>query len=220
VPGGPHTYPEMAAAGLWSTSADLARFAIALQNALAGKSSLLSEATAREMVTPLLGGYGLGLGVQGSGPTLRFSHGGSDEGYESFFLAYAGTGNGAVVMTNGQQGSPLAMEIVRAIAREYGWPDLQPRERTIATIDPAVYDTYAGTYEIAPGNTFELRRAGEKLLVNSPGAETSELYPESRVRFFVLGLDVQLEFSLDEAGAATGVKLHGDGWEATARKIK
>ena len=220
VPGGPHTYPEMAAAGLWSTSADLARFAIALQNALAGKSSLLSEATAREMVTPLLGGYGLGLGVQGSGPTLRFSHGGSDEGYESFFLAYAGTGNGAVVMTNGQQGSPLAMEIVRAIAREYGWPDLQPRERTIATIDPAIYDTYAGTYEIAPGNTFELSRAGEKLLVNSPGAETSELYPESRVRFFVLGLDVQLEFSLDEAGAATGVKLHGDGWEATARKIK
>ena len=112
------------------------------------------------------------------------------------------------------------MEIVRAIAREYGWPDLQPRERTIATIDPAIYDTYAGTYEIAPGNTFELSRAGEKLLVNSPGAETSELYPESRVRFFVLGLDVQLEFSLDEAGAATGVKLHGDGWEATARKIK
>jgi hypothetical protein len=40
------------------------------------------------------------------------------------------------------------------------------------------------------------------------------------VRFFVLGLDVQLEFSLDEAGAATGVKLHGDGWEVTARKIK
>jgi acetylornithine deacetylase/succinyl-diaminopimelate desuccinylase-like protein/CubicO group peptidase (beta-lactamase class C family) len=220
VPRGPHTYPEMAAAGLWSTSPDLARFAIGLQNALAGKSRLLSEATAREMVTPLLDGYGLGVGVQGSGPTLRFSHGGSDEGFESFFVAYAGTGNGAVVMTNGQQGSPLAMEIVRAIAREYGWPDLQPRERTIASVDPAVYDTYVGTYEIAPGDTFELSRSGGKLLVDSPGTGKSEVYPESPVRFFVLGLDVQLEFSLDEAGAATGVKLHGDGWDLSARKVK
>jgi hypothetical protein len=149
----------MAAAGLWSTSADLARFAIGLQNALAGKSRLLSEATAPEMVTPLRDGYGLGLGVQGSGPTLRFSHGGSDEGFESFFVAYARTGSGAVVMTNGQQGSPLAMEIVRAIARAYRWPDLQPRERTIASVDPAVYDTYVGTYETVgispPGRSSE-----------------------------------------------------------------
>lgn len=68
VPGGPHTHPEMAAGGLWSTSADLARFAIGLQNALAGKSSLLSEAMAREMVTPLLDGYGLGPRRAGQRP--------------------------------------------------------------------------------------------------------------------------------------------------------
>ncbi|HLQ22255.1 MAG TPA: M20/M25/M40 family metallo-hydrolase, partial [Gemmatimonadales bacterium] len=220
VPGGPHTYPEMAAAGLWSTSADLARFAIGLQNALAGKSSLLSEAAAREMVTPLLDGYGLGLGVQGSGSTLRFSHGGSDEGFESFFVAYGGTGNGAVVMTNGQQGTALAMEIVRGVAREYRWPDFQPRERTITRVDPSVYDRYVGTYEVAPGNTFEVTRQGEKLLVNSPGEDQRELYPESPVRFFVLGLDAQLDFTADAAGAATGVEVLGDGWGFTARKIK
>ena len=35
------TYPEMAAAGLWTTASDLARFAAELQSALAGRPNRL-----------------------------------------------------------------------------------------------------------------------------------------------------------------------------------
>jgi len=33
-------------------------------------------------------------------------------------------GDDVVIMTNGDNGSQLASEIQRSVAREYGWPDL------------------------------------------------------------------------------------------------
>ena len=66
VPGGPHTYPELAAAGLWTTPTDVARFAVALQSAWAGRdTSVLSQSTTMQMLTPGLGDYGLGPIVRG-----------------------------------------------------------------------------------------------------------------------------------------------------------
>jgi CubicO group peptidase (beta-lactamase class C family) len=59
VPGGAHTYPELAAAGLWTTPADLAHFALALLSAWAGRETpVLSQSTTLQMLTPGLGDYG------------------------------------------------------------------------------------------------------------------------------------------------------------------
>ena len=79
-----HIYPEMAAAGLWATPSDLARFAIGMQNAYAGeRGAILSRQTTREMLTELKNDYGLGVGLEGEGRTLRFAHGGRDEGFDA-----------------------------------------------------------------------------------------------------------------------------------------
>src|SRR5262249_3917040 len=56
-----HTSPEMAAAGLWTTPSDLARFAVELQESLRGRSNrILTAASVRRMLTPGPGDYGLG----------------------------------------------------------------------------------------------------------------------------------------------------------------
>ncbi|HEY6333875.1 MAG TPA: serine hydrolase domain-containing protein, partial [Blastocatellia bacterium] len=55
-----HIYPEMAAAGLWTTPSDLARFAIEIQRSFEGQSNkVLSASMTKLMLTPVLQNYGL-----------------------------------------------------------------------------------------------------------------------------------------------------------------
>src|SRR5690606_33913473 len=116
-----HTYPEMAAAGLWTTPSDYARFALAIQRSLRGEAgTILKRETAEDMLTHIMGSYGIGVAVAGAGDSLRFSHGGANAGYRSNFVAFARSGAGIVVMTNSDNGAPLAQEIILAAARVYG----------------------------------------------------------------------------------------------------
>jgi hypothetical protein len=55
--------------------------------------------------------------------SARFSHHGGNEGYRCFIVAYVNSGEGAIVMTNSDNSFELIQEIVRSIAKEYGWLD-------------------------------------------------------------------------------------------------
>ena len=92
-----HTFPEMAAAGLWTTPSDLAQFAIEVQQSLQGKSSrVLSSAMTKLMLTKQLGGYGLGVWLGGAEKVTSFSHAGSNEGFTCILAASLKAGQGAV----------------------------------------------------------------------------------------------------------------------------
>lgn len=126
VSGNWHIYPEMAAAGLWTTASDLARFAISIQQALAGKSNpVLSQAMTREMLTVQKGSSGLGFGLEGSGKSLRFSHGGRDEGFDALMVACAESGQGVAVMINANDDSGALKRIVDEVIKEYHWAEAQ-----------------------------------------------------------------------------------------------
>jgi CubicO group peptidase (beta-lactamase class C family) len=113
-----HTYPEKAAAGLWTTPEDLARFVVELLK----PGRVLSKETTGEMLTVVKGGYGLGISVQGKGESLLISHGGNNAGFSCFLVGFTKTGQGAVVMTNSDAGNPVIQEILQRLAQEYGWP--------------------------------------------------------------------------------------------------
>ena len=112
VSGGWHVYPEMAAAGLWTTASDLARFVIAVQGAVAGEpDALLSREMSAQLLAPQLPDparpalhMGLGFFLAGRGEQSRFRHGGSDQGFQSELVAYRDRGQGIVVTTNGDRG--------------------------------------------------------------------------------------------------------------------
>jgi CubicO group peptidase (beta-lactamase class C family) len=118
-----HIYPEMAAAGLWTTPSDLAQFAISVQNGLSGKSNpAVSQSMIRQMLTVQKGHWGLGLLLSGHGKLLRFSHGGSDEGFDSSMMAYAESGQGVVIMINANDDSGVIGRIENAVRQQYHGP--------------------------------------------------------------------------------------------------
>jgi CubicO group peptidase (beta-lactamase class C family) len=147
VEGRYHTYPEMAAAGLWTTPTDLAKWAIALQEAYDGRSTrLMSEASAKAMLTPGLGNWGLGVEVQGAGDTLRFLHGGDDVGFKTELVGYLTGGRAIVVMGNGDDADVVMRQLMQAIARDYGWRGLEPKVIDAVTLSEAQRREMAGSY--------------------------------------------------------------------------
>lgn len=106
--------------------ANTAAIRVDVQRALADNSNrVLSAAMTREMLTPDADHLGLGLHVDGNAKHRYFEHEGANAGYRCELVIYE-RGDGVVVMTNSDSGDQLVREIVRTLARAYGWPDFQP----------------------------------------------------------------------------------------------
>lgn len=208
LPGLYHTYPEMAAAGLWTTPTDLARFLIEVRTARQGRSAVLTSETAALMTTPTKGAYGLGLSVQGTGPAASFGHGGSNEGFKCQMVAFFDKGQGAVIMTNGDRGGELGREILRAVAKEYGWPAFMPVEKTVVRVSPEALSALTGRYELAPGHTLEIALEDGTLWALD-GEERIELFPESETRFFDMVEERTVVFQKGADGRATAMLIDG-----------
>jgi CubicO group peptidase (beta-lactamase class C family) len=121
-----HVYPELAAAGLWTTPTDLAKLAIELQLATQGKSrKVLSQSVAREMITPVgVGPYAIGFSVAKNGEGWYFSHGGSNWGFQCDLTAHTLKGYGVAIMTNSDSGGRLIRELRSRVAAAYHWDTL------------------------------------------------------------------------------------------------
>jgi CubicO group peptidase (beta-lactamase class C family) len=183
IPGKRHTYPEMAAAGLWTTSEDLARFGIAVANSLRGeKGSLLSKEMASRMTTPFLSGgpAGLGLFVQKHGADVYFGHNGSDEGFQAILQMHRDKGYGAAIMANSDRGILLGEEILRGIAREYGWSGLVPEPVTPVKLAAADMKALAGRYQTNGDDAYTVTVRDGRIVGKRSLGDEFELLPVSR----------------------------------------
>ncbi len=121
-------HPEMAAAGLWTTASDLGRILIEVARSKAGQSNLiLSQTMTGEMLTQQKNEMSIGWVIRPGDPHGYFAHNGGTVGYRAHMRMRAGTGQGVVILTNSDNGSDLFNAIVASVAREYAWPDINPR---------------------------------------------------------------------------------------------
>jgi len=216
VAGGPHTYPEQAAAGLWTTASDLARFAIEVRQSAAGESNkVLSQSMTQLMLSPVLSGFGLGLRIDGDGQSQTFSHGGANAGYRNMMVAYTERGDGVVVMTNGERGDELAGEVLRAVAAEYGWPTQRMKEKRAVAPGAALLAAMPGKYSAGSAGDFSISRQGDGLVLALAGEESEPLYAGANNSWFILSRDIELRF--DAMGKGT---LAGPGYEMPVARVR
>jgi hypothetical protein len=220
-----HIYPEMAAAGLWTTASDLVRFAVGMQEAAAGKSGkILSRELARQMLLVEKGAYGLGVSLDGSGPTLRFSHGGRDEGFDAGLVAYAETGQGAAIMINANDNSRMVPRILEVIARAYQWrdfPSLTPGEQPAAEVKVAEDKlvAYAGRYEFANNQMLSIVAERGHLVTLVDGFPDEEFLPDANDRFHSTERDARITFVQDGGGKVSGILWNAGGRERKVPRI-
>ncbi|MBA3814266.1 MAG: hypothetical protein H0X26_07230 [Alphaproteobacteria bacterium] len=181
-----NVYPEMGAAGLWTTSTDLANFILSLQGILAGKPGILNLSLVKEMITPQIENAGLGVYVSGKGKDLRFMHSGQNIGFLSQFDAYPFLGQGMVIMVNDDTSRGLIDEIERSIADVYKMPGFEPIKKKISPIDPSLYKNFTGVFK-TEGQEIEIKLVNNKLFFHNKLEPTLkfELYPEKENTFFV-----------------------------------
>ncbi len=95
-----HIYPEKAAAGLWSTSDDYARFVAVLLDSAAGAQNAISSDIAKAMITPeaetdfapgMHYGLGVVLSLEDDGSANEVWHTGANAGYRTIFIARPAT---------------------------------------------------------------------------------------------------------------------------------
>lgn len=217
TPGGPHTYPEMAAAGLWTTPSDLVKYVLEVEQSLNGKANhVLNTDMTRQMLTPGMGHWGLGVQIGGADANPYFSHGGANDGYQNLFVAYEKNGEGAVVMTNGDRGGMLSDEIMHSIAAEYDWPDFRTSVRTVVHVDPKLLAEYAGTYQLAPGFDLVVTVKGDHLLTQATGQPAFDGYAKNDTTFFPLEFPAEIEFKRDAQGKVNSLVLHQGGQDHPA----
>ena len=183
TPDGWHVYPEMAAAGLWTTAGDLARLGAALMRGQRGEITDLglSRESLAAMLRPQLPDQpigsdfvGLAWFCTGDGDAFRFGHAGGNHGFVANLSLYPATGQGAAVMINSNQGWPLIEELLASIEREYCWPAMAQ-----ATSDTSIADQLAGTYRDSTNRVFRIEQVGGRLLLRVGDQDPIRLMPSS-----------------------------------------
>ena len=223
VEGKIHIYPEMAAAGLWTTPTDLAKFAIEVQLSLAGRSNkVLTKQSIETMTSSFMEDVGLGFFIEKHGNALYFGHGGADEGFRAELLVSRDKGYGVAVMVNSDNGQILR-EVIRGVAREYGWDEFLPAPYEIISLDAAKLATFSGRYQVNPDRVLtiisSITKTGPHAIAMLNALPTGEapfaLLPISETNFIRRDSQLKYNFVRPEGSSTGDYQLQIVGQEGT-----
>lgn len=195
-----NNYPEQAAAGLWTTPSDLARYCIEIQNIAQGeKEGILTKETVEKMLTKHKNNWGLGPSLKYEKDSLLFGHGGKNAGFTNDMKAYAYQGNALIVMTNADNGGKLISEIENAVSSYYNWSISRPNTIEVIDLPNTDLKQFAGKYELKQqGLVLEVQFRENALVLPSTPVGSLSLLPMTKTKFIDLESGTVIEFLVDE----------------------
>lgn len=188
-------YPEMAAAGLWTTPSQLILWAKEIQQIQQSQEDgLLKVQTVNEMLTPGMNDYGLGPGVG----EHTYGHGGADEGFRAQMTVWKDSPVAVVVMVNSDNGS-IIKEIMLSIAKEYDLPGIEPQARTVREQSAEQLEKFVGLYDFTGMGEAQITIKDKGLVLNAEFIENPIfMLPESETTFFDQASGEYFTFNLEE----------------------
>lgn len=210
-------YPELAAAGLWTTPTELVLIGSALAKDKRGGNRLLSTALVNQLIPDSTDNAGLGFGLNNDGDGVAFVHNGHNPGFSARWISYADGRASVAVLTNSDTGGQLIREVLSAIGDIYGWKQDAYIERQVIKITNDWAQTVIGDYyydESSSEPTATISLQDNALWIEGEITERTRLYPISTSAFFIAnGLNMTLitekdtgEVSLDVEGELQLVK--------------
>jgi tetratricopeptide (TPR) repeat protein len=128
-------------------------------------------------------------------------------------------GYGAAVMANSDRGIELGEEIVRGIAREYGWAGILPEPVAIAKLSTAELGALAGGYRLNEIEGFRLAVEDGRIVGKPSFGDPYELLPISSDLFIRKDRDSRYQIERSD-GRVVGVTVVSGDERTPARRLK
>ena len=212
--GMPYVYPQQAAAGLYTTPTDLAKFFIDVQKSYISKGKVLSQSITKLMLTPQQnvsdGSYKEQIGI---GPFLiqrtdnkdpkgvYFEFTGVNAGFLAYGIASVTNGNGVIIMLNsGDDVNGLGKEIRRAVAKAYNWTNFLPTEIQPISLTDTDLDKFVGRYRMATDEVLYLRKEKDYLVENINDGNDIYCFPITKDTIVFTDYNIKAGFKMNEKG--------------------
>ena len=218
--GMPYVYPQQAAAGLYTTPTDLAKFFIDIQKSYLGKGEILSQAITKKMLMPQQnvsdGSYKEQIGI---GPFLIqrtdnkdprgvfFEFTGVNAGFLAYGMASVEDGNGVIVMLNsGDNQNGIGKEIRRAVAKVYNWTNFLPTEIQPINLPNKELDKFVGRYRMGTDEVLYLQKEKNYLVENINDGFEIYCFPITKDTIVFSDFNIKGIFKRNENGEVTGLQ--------------
>jgi hypothetical protein len=224
VKGKYHIYPEQAAAGLWTTPTDLAKYIIETQLSYEGRSDkVLSSGTTRLRLTPYIdSSAALGSFIVNKSGELWFNHNGGNEAFLCTSFGSLRNGNGVVIMINSSNYA-IIPEITNSVAQVYGWKDFfKPEFRKKVTVTPDTLEAYLGSY-LMTKDTFSVSFCGDDLCIRqngNPPAGLKMIFSSATEASMNEVPNVLINFIYNEEGKVDALEVNEKGVRTRCKRIR